>query len=130
MTKQGAIDFYSKYAGEEMEFSDRDDFSGSHLNQLIGISYNTGLPYEDVADTWKYCRPIPKKETRLMTAQECVGKWLVKEGEARFVCGYCNDDLGTVSGWCNIEHFRDDGWLINTTPSLEGAKSLRVEVEA
>lgn len=126
MTKEEKKEFLMKHWGEKMEFRNsegevwaRYTFEGisSIDSDCDFIAY---VEEDDEIMTFSYCRPIPKKKTRLRTLKEIWGKTLINEdGIAWFV-----DSTSMI-----VESYHKDGFKVNMQNELdyENAESLEVE---
>lgn len=138
MTKQEIKEFIIKHLFEEMEFSNKNDFSILVVGDMVEIDIDCML-YDDSGKfkcsngAWyDYARKTKPKQMRYLTIEEIWGRTLVHpDGRAFFLsrisengCIY-SDELGNAY---MLEDLIDRGWKVNDKPSLDGAQDLKVEV--
>ena len=134
MTDEQKLEFFQKWKGEEVEFSNDEAFENSIKGKLLQLIYYSNIGNLFITKnsaSYKYVRPIQKKE-RLMTLEDLDGKWITwcdqeELHKIRIVFRNGFFSFGHRS-FGTVRQLHEKGGVWNDKPSFEGLKSLMAEV--
>jgi hypothetical protein len=133
MTDEQKLEFFQKWKGEKVNFSNHEDFKQFSSKTLANVVLgDIKWPFCDISGiSWRYARPIQKKE-RLMTLEDLDGKWITwcdqeELHKIRIVFRNGFFSFGHRS-FGTVKQLHEKGGVWNDKPSFEGLKSLMLEV--
>ena len=134
MTDEQKLEFFQKWKGEEVEFSNDEAFENSIKGKLLQLIYYSNIGNLFITKnsaSYKYVRQIQKKE-RLMTLEDLDGKWITwcdqeELHKIRIVFRNGFFSFGHRS-FGTVRQLHEKGGVWNDKPSFEGLKSLMAEV--
>ena len=93
---------------------------------VIGLSTGRAMPVLAVDKEFRtchyvYCKAIPEKKNRLMTAEECFGKILHSDSSKSLITEISGDCVIWDGGCFEINELQDNGYQISNT--IDGEKS-------